>query len=486
MLFSRTFDVEDQARFAALSGDRNPIHMDSVVARRTQAGAPVVHGMHILLWLLESLAESDIDLRKMVALKVRFRGMVYLGDRVDASLTQLTTDAMRAQVSVNGVIVVIFAATLGSACAASMSSVASIKNSLPRLTSPCELTMDELSDRSGCISFACEAAAFGATFPRAAKLLGECRIAALGCSTYLVGMVVPGLHSIYGGCNLQLIADPHPTGELHYAVTSVDTRFRRVFLHVNGGGLIGSIEAFSRIPPVQQPSIESVASLVDRREFSSSVAMIVGGSRGLGEVVAKLIAAGGGRVIITYASGLMDAQKVAAEINNWGGRCEVAAYDVRRDAYQQLQELSAVATHYYYFATPPIFKRKTGFCALERLDEFNRFYIHGLLGLVEAARRLRSDDITVFYPSTAYVHDRPADMTEYAMSKAAGEILCADIGRFMHGVRMVVQRLPRLRTDQTSSLIRSESENPLEVMLPIIRKTHQPITEEENTSTVVP
>jgi acyl dehydratase len=43
---SRIFDADDQQAFAALSGDVNPMHMDALQARRAQAGARVVHGMH--------------------------------------------------------------------------------------------------------------------------------------------------------------------------------------------------------------------------------------------------------------------------------------------------------------------------------------------------------------------------------------------------------------------------------------------------------
>src|SRR5271163_3454397 len=52
---SKIFTVTDQARFAALTGDFNPMHMDPIAARRTPAGAPVVHGIHTLLWLLDNI-----------------------------------------------------------------------------------------------------------------------------------------------------------------------------------------------------------------------------------------------------------------------------------------------------------------------------------------------------------------------------------------------------------------------------------------------
>jgi acyl dehydratase len=49
---SRVVSEAMQEQFARLSGDRNPMHMDAVAARRTQAGKPVVHGVHTLLWAL--------------------------------------------------------------------------------------------------------------------------------------------------------------------------------------------------------------------------------------------------------------------------------------------------------------------------------------------------------------------------------------------------------------------------------------------------
>lgn len=43
-------------------------------ARRTQAGAPVVHGIHAVLWALEQVAdEADIQ-----GLKVRFAKFIHL------------------------------------------------------------------------------------------------------------------------------------------------------------------------------------------------------------------------------------------------------------------------------------------------------------------------------------------------------------------------------------------------------------------------
>ena len=45
VLAVKTFTLEDQLEFARFSGDRNPIHIDPVAARRTLTGQCIVHGI---------------------------------------------------------------------------------------------------------------------------------------------------------------------------------------------------------------------------------------------------------------------------------------------------------------------------------------------------------------------------------------------------------------------------------------------------------
>jgi len=83
-LASKTFDSSDQVFFARLSGDFNPIHMDPLAARRTQAGAAVVHGMHAVLWSLDRLAESGAVKGGIAGLKVQFAQFIPVGSEVVA------------------------------------------------------------------------------------------------------------------------------------------------------------------------------------------------------------------------------------------------------------------------------------------------------------------------------------------------------------------------------------------------------------------
>jgi acyl dehydratase len=473
-MISRVFDSESHARFIELSRDRNPIHTDPVAARRTQAGAPIVFGIHSLLCLLEEcVAEQGAQLPEPTSLKAQFRKPIYLGDAAEMEASRATAEALRARIRVDDTEVV----TASVGFTQKQSSVPSIGSISGPMISPGEvprdLRIEEMEGLSGCLSFAGSLEQIRATFPRAAGYFGASQIGALVCCSCVVGMIVPGLHSLFAALDISFVRGAERSDTLHFAVTWVEPRFRRVRIGIHGGGLRGVLETMVRPPPVSQPTTKSVAALVRKDEFRGSTALIVGGSRGLGELTAKLIAAGGGRVIITYATGKVDAQAVAEEINNAGGECASIPYDVRAPAADQLSPLCARApTHAYYFATPAIGRRKALPFDLRRFNDFNDFYVTAFLDLVRACLQLRPEGVKVFYPSTVFVETRPDDMTEYAMSKAAAELLCADMPKYLPGAQVVLRRLPRLLTDQTSALLNSSALDPMDVLLPIVREMH--------------
>ena len=96
-LASRTFDADDQVLFAGLTGDFNPIHMDPIAARRTQAGAAVVHGIHAILWALDKLVELGSITEQIVSLKVQFTNFIHVGKSsgVDVTGARRAVDASR-------------------------------------------------------------------------------------------------------------------------------------------------------------------------------------------------------------------------------------------------------------------------------------------------------------------------------------------------------------------------------------------------------
>lgn len=457
-------------QFAALTGDWNPMHMDPIEARRTQPGAPVVHGMHTLLWALEWMATELPEFNRVRKIKVAFVKWVYVGSTANLLILSSNEKEIRAQITVGDIVTTNITASLG---ISTLDRTTAHPNEFARqATNPVakELQFEDMPGQYGFVEVAASSEELAQLFPGLSAVLHPLRVAALGALSQLVGMKCPGRHSIFAGLNIEFNAEPQCDGTVHYRVKSTDKRFRIVNLDVNGCGIEGIVQAFARVPPALQVSMEVVIPKVQANEFSGVHALIVGGSRGLGELTAKVIAAGGGNVTITYAVGREEAENVAREIQQSGKNCDVVQYDALQPSMQQLQDLRSAVTHAYYYATCRIFRLKRGIFSQAIHQEFNRFYVEGFFDMCQALEALGLSEVPVFYPSSVAVGDRPADMTEYAMAKAAGEILCEDINRFMKGIRVVVSRLPRLPTDQTLSLIPGSYSDPLETILPIIRE----------------
>ncbi len=465
ILGRRTFNIYDQRCFATLSGDHNPLHLDPVVARRTMAGEPVVHGIHTLLWALEQARIALPHLPAPAVLRVDFQSFVTLGKPVEL---KAPADGGFLVVEAEGLPVLRGELR---ATAAAISSLPSLESEAIAPEISLALDLAEMVDKRGAVAFASGPEAAAAAFPATSAWIGAERVAALLACTRLVGMICPGLHSIFNRLDVALVETPAKGGQLDYAVTGVDVRIRRITLAVSGGGIAGTLTTSARHPPVVQPGLAALAAHVASDAFQGAKVLVIGGSRGLGEVCAKVLAAGGAEVVVSYTIGRDDAERVAGEIRAWGGACRLIPYDVTGDARAQLADDDSIdgLTHVYYFATPSIGSSRSGSFDRARLDRFHAFYVDGFAALCEVLAAT-GGEISVYYPSTVFVDERPAGMGEYAMAKAAGEILCEEIMRRHRRLRIVTTRLPRLATDQTATLIPVQGEPVADILLPLIRR----------------
>ena len=79
----KTITQEKIARYAAASGDHNPLHLDQDFAAATQFGGTIAHGMLLLAYLSEMLtAAFGGRWLEGGRLQVRFRGPARPGDTI--------------------------------------------------------------------------------------------------------------------------------------------------------------------------------------------------------------------------------------------------------------------------------------------------------------------------------------------------------------------------------------------------------------------
>lgn len=468
LIASRTVSQTLHEQFANLSGDRNPMHMDPVAARRTQAALPVVHGVHTLLWSLESLVATNRIDAPIQRIQARFLHWTYLGDDAVLSVSdQSPVNPDAAQVEVRGLPVLSIALEYGEQA---LSASVSYDAVLSARSKARDLSFAELPGHRG-DAFVNSSAAVQAIFPRLAQFVGAKCVAELLACTYIVGMECPGLHSLFARLDAILRSGPAQRG-LHYEVVQHDERFRKARIAVKGSSIEGTLEVFVRHPPVAQASVEDIAKQVESTEFTGMRALVIGGSRGLGESTAKIIATGGGEVVISYVLGKQDAESLAESLRKRGGKATSFAYDVRQPAEAQTANLKVSPTHLFYFATSSIARPRYEMFSAATYADFTQFYVRGFYDLCCALTKSRSSaqKLIAHYPSSVYVDARPPGMIEYAMAKAAGELLCAEINANMPQIHVLTSRLPRLPTDQTTGLLMERSVNALDTLIPIVRE----------------
>src|SRR6266404_7896944 len=167
MLASRVFGPGDQQRFAALTGDCNPVHMDPVAARRTQAGAPVVHGVHALLWMLDSIAAHYAGLPPIATLNARFLKVIYLGDVADLVVTKRDADALTAEVTAGGNVTLRLSVIFGPAERAPVAAHWDGRPAALQPASALDLTIELMASMHGHVAFAQPIEEIASAFPGA-------------------------------------------------------------------------------------------------------------------------------------------------------------------------------------------------------------------------------------------------------------------------------------------------------------------------------
>ena len=363
VIASRSFTVEDQAAFAAFSGDHNPMHMDPVAARRTQAGAPVVHGVHTLLWALDQLAASGLPFTNLATIAVQFSRFVYLNQAVTLTLPRRDDRSATAELVRDGLTLSTISLRFGPRADKDLPpNLLEAPDTIVADPLPNAPSLDDIATLRGWMPPVSAPISAHAIAPSLIEAIGLPRVRGFGLLSRLVGMICPGMHSIFTGIRVDLVSRAPDRAGVGFAVGVLDQRFRVARINVAGDGLLGTITAAVRWPPVETPALATLASHVTPGRFAGSSALVVGGSRGLGALTAKLLAIGGARVIVTYATGKDDAASLATDLNGAFGpdTCRTLQFDVLADLPPPTRVTAASGRSAVLFRDDPDISAETG------------------------------------------------------------------------------------------------------------------------------
>ena len=125
-----------------------------------------------------------------------------------------------------------------------------------------------MEGRSGRLAFASPPDAVAAMFPAASRWLGPRRVAALAATTLLVGMVCPGLHSIYGDLTVEACDEKVPEDRLGFRVRRLIRVSGRCAWPSRAAAWWAPSRASLACRPTPQASAQELADVVEPGEFA--------------------------------------------------------------------------------------------------------------------------------------------------------------------------------------------------------------------------
>jgi hypothetical protein len=461
ILFSET----SQKLFAGLSGDFNPIHVDAVYVRRLQFGGAVVHGLNLVCRSLDELLSDALlgPVNSLRSLKITFHRSVLVGDKVEFVFKNRDSLLFDVMLNDNNGIkakMEIQFSTDPRATSASSENEFSFSPAVPEC--PDRIEAGETSS----ISHRHNRQILADLFPNLALLPNE-QIGALLAFTRLVGMIRPGLNSLFSSFSVQF-SNPNemPDTNMSWRIETLDHRYNVVTIAVTSNFCQAQLTSFLRDEPYHQPSIKEFTGVLKADLFKGRRALVIGGSRGLGEVTAKLLAVAGADVTLTYHTGLDDARRVQAELREAGCACEIVQLDVTESAKAVD---AALAIHRgadlcFYFASPRISESLEPEFNTSVYEGYLAYYFTGFSNCVSACiepgRRT-----CLFLPSTIFITDGSNGYREYVAAKRDAEKLCQELETSVNELKVVAARLPAMPTDQTTGLVkRGGLEDPTPIM----------------------
>jgi acyl dehydratase len=247
-LGSHVFTPDDLIRFAELSGDWNPIHVDRVAARRLLVAEQVVHGMLALLWALDRHFAKSANIPARVT--AFFQRPLVIGEQATVHGAAVESDIERLSLQHHG----------GEAVSVVLRGTGKkisqpVPNHNPSRTQPKPFTFADLRGVSGTVEVSATLDTVTSVFPHTCDALGIMPVAAVMALSRIVGMECPGLHSLYTGLDLTLgLSETQP--QLHWQVVRHTSPLAPVRIEARGSGIAAGMDAFVRPAPVEQPSMQ--------------------------------------------------------------------------------------------------------------------------------------------------------------------------------------------------------------------------------------
>lgn len=470
MKISKTFDLDDQNWFAEISGDFNPIHINKIESRKLHSGGILVHGIHTVTWALDCFFRQEPQ-NKLSALKTKFFKPIYLNQELSIVFENVDNEKDIIKIYDKELLVTIILES------SDLSFGDKIVDSKYHFDLPKEF---KYNDNNNEISISLSKKMILNKYPYICNAVGLEIVSNIIGLSRLVGMECPGLNSLFVGLDINFQhKNIVKNNKIFWSIDNYYGNQAPINISVKSSIMEGMIQAFIRPSPIIQLPFKEISKFTKNTiDLNNTFSIIIGGSRGLGEVTSKIIASYGGNVIITYNKGKNEAIKICNEINtNLSIDIAVPLHlDIEnpKNLFDYINKNKIKIDSIYYFATPKIKGVKSIELDKNLLDLYNSFYsiyFSRLLRLLN--KSFFNKEINIFYPSTIFIDQQKEDLKEYILAKKNAEAYIDSVKHKLKNLNIVVDRLDILNTDQNNSVFTVKTEDPLKAMNDVVIKMNK-------------
>jgi acyl dehydratase/NAD(P)-dependent dehydrogenase (short-subunit alcohol dehydrogenase family) len=441
-------------RFAAASGDRNPLHVDELFARGTPQGRCIAHGA---LLALAALGSADADaLRRAEGLNIKFKQPVFPGDTYTRSLLASTEKSARIEVVGAGRLVATIVVTIDreQAPLADVPGQQPRSEPAPRIYSLDQLVAADISISEG---YAPDLQAL----TELAHELGAGHVPSailtwLAAASYTVGMLVPGRDALFVGAQLGRTS----SGELSRVTASVSAADERTGF-VSLDAVLEQADASGQMtlhtfvqPPVPVPDRSNLAPhLAPSTALASWKILVVGASRGLGAAVTGAFATQGATIWAGFAQSTAKAERLRQDFGE--DRVRLLRFNAKdpeqtRHAFETVRAQAGSLDGVVLSAAPPLLDLPLHPDAAGPMLEFLDSSMAMMLVPLSEAIGLLAPDGWVVIVSSSALDDPPDTWPHYVTAKAAQEEVAAFCA--LHtSARVLVARPPKMRTESRNT-----------------------------------
>lgn len=452
--------------------------MSADYARTTIYGEPPVFGILGTLATLGRLRErSDMTLASVA---IEYHNPLYLGVEYAVAVSEDAPDQAVVKISDAGRLMTSVAFQFRPMSADASPAHASEYPALIYLDQPNDWRVDDLREGLGISgAYAPSRSDLDRLIARwgiASKGVSASQLATLLWSSYLVGMQLPGKRANCWWVKVQFRPDARHSDEPLAYETRITKFDDRVGLVEVASALRCGDAAFADVhqgafvrPDAPVCSAASIEALLPRsRQLAGKVALVIGGSRGLGAAIGQALALQGCTVLVNFERSVAEAEQVQAAVRGASGTIELVRGDAADVHWWQEARDQILAAHggidiLVCNACPP--NRPFVFAA-ESVERFQR-YVSASLALVSVPMSVFLGDLAAragwnVVVSAAAVRTPPPDSSQYVAAKLAVEGLAEWAAARDKQTHFLLVRPPKLLTDQTNTPFGRQGAMPVE------------------------